>query len=222
MSIQFFSAVNALLENACAYAYDSGTLPVAASGNNGTLQVAWPARYSKCMAVGATTNTDARASFSNYGPEMDVVAPGVGIYNIWRFSGYSTQSGTSMATPHVSGIAALIMSHNPALTVPEVEAIIRNTADDKGPAGWDQEYGTGRVNLNAALIAAAPDCIGDTNGSGAVDVADLLAVITSWGACPAPPAACPADVSPSGPPAGDGLVNVADLLQVISHWGACP
>jgi hypothetical protein len=62
-----------------------------------------------------------------------------------------------------------------------------------------------------------PFCIGDSNLNGTVDVDDLIAVITSWGPCPAP---CPADVSP--PPLGDGMVNVDDLILVILSWGKCP
>ncbi len=230
MSLQSYSGAMTILENAVAYAYDSGTLPIAAAGNvpsSGAGHVSWPARYAKCMAIAATTNFDLRwfdgsSSGSCDGPEVDVAAPGKNIFNITRLSGYATMTGTSMATPHVAGMAALIMSRNPALTVPQVEAIIKNTAEDKGPAGFDNEYGFGRVNLNAALLAAAPACTGDVDGNHVVNVADLLSVISHWGACPAPPAACPGDVAPTGPPAGDGIVNVADLLQVISHWGACP
>ena len=69
--------------------------------------------------------------------------------------------------------------------------------------------------------AAVPQCEGDTNSSGAVNVDDLLTVITSWGACPLPcPPNCPADIAPW--PSGNCIVNVDDLLSVIVHWGTCP
>ncbi len=71
------------------------------------------------------------------------------------------------------------------------------------------------INANGVLIV--PPVPADINGDGHVNVIDLLAVINSWGACPAPPAACPADIAP--PPSGDGMVNVADLLMVINNWG---
>jgi subtilisin family serine protease len=236
MSLQFFSDVNLNLQDAVAYAYDSGVLPVAAAGNSplaGEGHVAWPARYPKCMAIAATTHTDARWFLSSFqgscdGPELDVAAPGAAIYGLWRNSGYAgggaapLQSGTSMATPHVAGLAALLRSHNPALTVPEIEQIIRDTAEDVNGGtnpGFDNFLGFGRINVRAALDAAGPACIGDTNGTGAVDVDDLIAVILSWGACPTPPPPCDADVAPS--PTGDGVVDVDDLVTVILNWGAC-
>ncbi len=227
MSLQFYMAVNINLQNAVAYAYDGGTLPVAASGNDHGNVVAWPARYPKCMGIGATTNTDARAGFSNIGPEVDVVAPGANIYGLWRNSAYANgiavplQNGTSMATPHVAGLAALLKSYNPALTVPQIEQLVKDTSEDRGPIGWDQEYGWGRINVADALLAAAPDCEGDATGNGVIDVDDLIAVVLSWGACPAPPAPCPADVAPH--PVGNGVVDVDDLIAVILRWGAaCP
>lgn len=75
------------------------------------------------------------------------------------------------------------------------------------------------TQCGAGTCEAQP-CPGNTNGDGAVDVGDLLAVINGWGPCPPPPAACPADVAP--PPNGDDQVNVSDLLAVINGWGPCP
>ena len=210
------------LSDALAYAYDSGVLPVAAAGNNNTTPIAYPAHYDKCMGVGATNNTDVRWPNSNFGPDLDVVAPGQNVYSSWNASNWLYMSGTSMATPHVAGLAALLMSRNPALTVPEVEAIIKNTSEDKGAAGFDTLYGWGRINLRNALVAAAPACLGNIDGNGTVDINDLLAVISTWGACPVPPATCPGDIAPTGPPQGNGMVDVNDLLMVITHWGACP
>src|SRR4029450_1371909 len=69
-------------------------------------------------------------------------------------------------------------------------------------------------------LVAPPVCPGDIDGAGMVNAGDLLAVINSWGPCPAPPAGCPADISPQ--PNGDGIVNAADLLAVINNWGPCP
>ncbi|MCI0366107.1 MAG: S8 family serine peptidase [Phycisphaerales bacterium] len=218
-----FSTNNPLLESAVAYAYDSGVLPVAASGNSPSF--IYPGAHPKCMAIGATDKFDVKWPLSNSGPQLDVVAPGVAIFNLWKNSGYADgvsaplQSGTSMATPHVSGLAALMKSHNPALSVAEIEQIIRDTAEDKGAPGFDNLYGWGRLNAAAAIDAAtAPGCVGDVTGDGVVNVADLLAVIGAWGAC-ADPENCAADVAPL--PDGDGVVNVADLLGVIGAWGSC-
>jgi subtilisin family serine protease len=232
MSLQFYTSAVVQLENAVAYAYDSGVLPVAAAGNfpnQGMGHVAWPARYEKCMAIAGTTNTDARwfdsaSNGSCDGPEVDVAAPAKQVYNLWRNSGYQSQIGTSMATPHVSGLAALLMSYNPALTVPQIESLLRSTAEDVNAGtnpGFDNFLGHGRINMRDALLAAIPDCEGDATGNGTIDADDLTAVILAWGPCPAPPAACPADVNPH--PAGNGVVDADDLVAVVLRWGAaCP
>lgn len=68
-------------------------------------------------------------------------------------------------------------------------------------------------------ITPAPECFADITGNSTVDIDDLLAVISAWGACPAPPTACDADIAPPG---GNGSVNIDDLLVVINGWGACP
>lgn len=78
------------------------------------------------------------------------------------------------------------------------------------------------LTLSCAGKPCPKPCPADINHSGAVDVADLLAVITTWGVCPTPPDPCPTDIAPLGSPPGDGVVNVADLLMVITSWGACP
>ena len=221
MSLQYYIGTTAL-QNAVAYAYDSGVLPIAAAGNFAAAgTVAYPAKFAKCMAIAATNKLDVRYSGSNTGPELDVAAPGQELYSLWKNSGYMVQSGTSMATPHVSGLASLIRSINPALTLPEIESILKNTTDDKGPVGFDTQYGWGRINAHAALVAATPvlECQGELTGDEIVDVDDLLLVINGWGSCPAPPASCTADIMPDG---GNGMVDVDDLLTVLTHWGPCP
>ena len=121
-----------------------------ASGNDGAA-VGVPALWDSCTAVGATTNTNSRAGFSNYGPQLDLVAPGsntIGMYG----SGYSILSGTSMATPHVAGVAALVFSQSATGTTgTAVRQQLYNTAQDLGAAGWDQFYGHGLVRADLAL-----------------------------------------------------------------------
>jgi serine protease len=108
----------ASLEAAIAYAGSRGVLVVAASGNNGvdiTANSAWPASFSDLypfvITAGAITNAGGRASFSNYGSPIDIVAPGWWIYAPWVGGGYTFQSGTSMAAPAVAGAAAVMLSH---------------------------------------------------------------------------------------------------------------
>ena len=103
------AAPSVTLQDAVLYAYNKGILLVAASGNNGGAQVLYPARYPEVMAVGATNFSNQPSSISNYGPEVDVAAPGENIYSLWP-GGYFTQSGTSMSAPFVSGLAAILFS----------------------------------------------------------------------------------------------------------------
>jgi thermitase len=148
---------SSVLEEAVEYAHDLGGVVVAATGNDNAT-VSYPARYPEVIAVAATDSNDQRASFSNYGPEVDVAAPGVSIRSTywWGGSTYEWQSGTSQASPHVAGLAALIWSVNPGLSNTQVESIIKQTADDLGAAGRDNYYGFGRINARRALEATAP------------------------------------------------------------------
>jgi len=144
------------------YAYDKNVVVVAAAGNEGG-PVLYPAAYDDyCLAVAATDYNDKQASWSNFGLEVDVAAPGVDIlslYPTWDtpsgFAPYAYASGTSMATPHVAGMAALIKSLKPWLTAGEVMNIIRYSADDVNSAtfqGKDDHIGYGRINMERALV----------------------------------------------------------------------
>lgn len=148
------AAASATLCEAVRYAYDTrGALVVAASGNTGGA-VDYPAACADVLAVAATDRTDQRATFSNYGPEVDLAAPGVEIYSTWPWlDGYFTKSGTSMAAPHVSGVAALVWSHWPDWTNAAVSQQITVTALDVEAAGWDPLTGWGRLDAAAALEA---------------------------------------------------------------------
>lgn len=146
-------------KNAVNYAYAQGAVIVAAAGNVhnfGSIDVAYPARFPNCIAVTAIDSVCAFSEISNFGDEVDVCAPGDTILSTWLNNGFRFLSGTSMAAPHVSGLAALVMSYAPELSNQEVRDIIENTADDLGPQGWDSEFGMGRINAYAALLAARP------------------------------------------------------------------
>ncbi|MFQ5909444.1 MAG: S8 family serine peptidase, partial [Thermoplasmata archaeon] len=147
------------VKNQAQNAWDNGTLLVAASGNNGANGVIYPAKYDTVIAVGATNSGDTRASFSNYGNELELVAPGVSIISCRRQTPpgpgspyYQNMDGTSQATPHVSGVAALMFSRYPSYTNMQVRLILRNTSVDLGNPGWDIYYGYGRVNAYEALL----------------------------------------------------------------------
>ena len=157
------SGGNSTLASAVQYANSNGVLVIAASGNAGASSLYYPAAYSEAMAVGATNSSDNRAYYSNYGNGLSVVAPGSSIYSTVPNS-YAYKSGTSMATPHVAGLAAIIWSLDPALAHTEVQDIIESTVDDKGSAGYDIYYGYGRVNAYKALERFVTITLQETSG----------------------------------------------------------
>jgi thermitase len=141
------------LYEAVRYAYDNGVLVVAASGNYGQSSLLYPAAYSEAMAVGATNRYDSLASFSNYGSGLSVVAPGDAIYSTVPSGSYSEKSGTSMATPFVAGLAAMIWGMSPGLSRADVQGIIEDTAVDLEPTGKDIYFGYGRIDAYAAIAS---------------------------------------------------------------------
>lgn len=146
-------------QSAIAYAVSRGVVIVAAMGNDGTSNPSYPAAYPDVISVGATDSADQLASFSQTGPHIDVVAPGVGILSTVP-GGYGTKSGTSMAAPHVAGVAALVKSVKPAATVAEVTDILRSTARPLRRVASDpvpnDTFGWGLVDAAAAVAKARP------------------------------------------------------------------
>lgn len=138
-----------LLEEAVKRAVDAGILVVASAGNtgSGTNAASYPAAYAGVIAVGATDSSDKRASYSTTGSYVSISAPGSAIYSTYP-SGFATMSGTSMASPHVAGMASLIWSQNVALKASDVWEVIRQTAVDLGAPGKDNEYGAGRIDFS--------------------------------------------------------------------------
>ena len=158
-----------LLEDACNYAFNKNVVVCAAAGNADRNGIDYPAGYAACVAVGASNKAMGKASYSNYGADLDVAAPGgessAQIYQ--QTYGPHTQptsgifqavgmTGTSMATPHVSGVAALVKAHNPSWTASDIRGAIASTCYDLGTPGWDPQFGWGLIDANAALHAAKP------------------------------------------------------------------
>ncbi len=135
------------LKNAVQQAWNSGSVIVAAAGNSGVSLPSYPAYYSQAIAVASTTSNDTISSFSNYGSWVDVAAPGSDIYSTYINSSYQTFSGTSMATPHVAGLAALLSSQGRSNS--QVRAAIENTADSISGTGYYFEHG--RINAYRAV-----------------------------------------------------------------------
>lgn len=161
------------LRLACEYAYNKGVVLICASGNDGRRSVSYPAAYDKYnIAVGATRYDEKRAYYSNYGSSLDLVAPGGDLRVDQNKDGYGDgilqqtfkkgeptnfahyfYQGTSMAAPHVSGAAALLIYKG--VSGPDnIRNILQTTAEDKGSVGWDKYYGWGIVNAYKALLKA--------------------------------------------------------------------
>ncbi|MEA3078494.1 MAG: thermitase [Actinomycetota bacterium] len=131
-------------------AYAAGVLLIAAAGNDGNGTLNYPAAHPDVVSVAATDANDQRASFSNCNADVEIAAPGVNVLSTAPGGGYQRMSGTSMATPHVSGVAAVVMWKK-GLTAAQTRSVLDSTADDKGPGGKDTCYGNGRVNLARAV-----------------------------------------------------------------------
>ena len=182
------SASSETLRSAVEYAYNKGVTVIAAAGNDGSSTPNYPAAYDDyVISVGATQYDETLAPYSNYGSSVDVVAPGGNtsidqngdgyvdgvLQQTFELSsrgayswGYYFLQGTSMATPHVSGVAALVISSGNATTPDEVRSALQETADDLGAAGRDNSYGYGLVNAKNAL----------SWNSGPVDAAPTISI----------------------------------------------
>jgi subtilisin len=148
------------LQAACDNAKAAGVFLVAAAGNDGNSSgtgdsVDYPGRYSSCVAIAATDSADVRAYFSSTGPAVCLSAPGVSVLSDKLGGSTITYSGTSMATPHVAGIAALLIASG--VTGPDnLKSRLIATAQDLGATGFDNLYGNGLVNAFAAVTGIIP------------------------------------------------------------------
>jgi thermitase len=148
-------------------AQEAGVLVIAAAGNDGTnTDSFYPAAYPDVLGVSATDQDNAPASFSNSGPMVDVAAPGVDIISSYNADYpenttgalYASFSGTSLAAPHVAGVAALLKARNADLTADRIAARIENHATDLGEPGRDDIYGYGHLNARCAVAPSSDRC----------------------------------------------------------------
>jgi serine protease len=169
------SSSSSTLQNAVIYAYNAGKTIVCAAGNAGTSTPQYPAAYTQCISVSAVRYNKTYTSYTSYGSTIDICAPGGDVTvdqngdgyvdgvlqqthngtNYTSFS-YYFYEGTSMACPHVAGVAALVIAKaGGSMSPSDVRAVLQNTAQDLGATGWDQYYGYGLVDANAALNAVS-------------------------------------------------------------------
>jgi serine protease len=164
--------ISATEQAAVVFAYNQGVTLLGSSGNAGSTVPEYPASYPECISVGAVQYDQTRASYSNYGAELDLVAPGGNITVDQNFDGYADgilqqthdgtnlstffyyfMEGTSPACALASGVAALVVNKSTAVLTPlQVRNILQSTATDLGAVGWDQEYGWGEVYAYGAVL----------------------------------------------------------------------
>lgn len=143
-------------------AYNKGVLHIAAAGNEGTPPgkgdtVGYPAKYSSVVAVAASNVSDSRARFSSTGPDVDLIAPGEGILSTYIGGQYATMSGTSMASPHVAGVAAQVLGVNPSFSPDQIKQKLIDTAEDLGLPYEHQGHGLVRADLATEVGGLTPD-----------------------------------------------------------------
>ncbi len=165
INASFGGGPSTVMENAVLAATNAGALIIAAAGNSASTTPLYPAAYPQSLSVSAVGPDTLLASYSNYGTTVDVAAPGgdLGdggadfgvISSAWDFTTstalWDAWQGTSMAAPHVSGVAALVLARDPGLTRDQLRARLEDFAVDIGPAGPDNQYGRGLVNARNGL-----------------------------------------------------------------------
>ncbi len=151
-NLSYGGAESLTIHNAANYMRSKGGVVVMSAGNSGALLDAPPT--DALIVASATSSSDTRASWSTYGPLVDVAAPGVSIYTTTRGGGYSYVSGTSFSSPITAATVALMLSANPSLAPKDIDDLLISTAVDLGEPGFDQYYGHGRIDAARAVEAA--------------------------------------------------------------------
>jgi subtilisin family serine protease len=202
---------------------NAGILAVCAAGNNGkdidpgTGDKNYPASYTleNIIAVAASDQNDQLASFSNYGSgSVHLMAPGVSIYSTCRNDLYCNMQGTSMAAPHVTGVAALLLSKAPSLSYTQLKSAIMNTVEPIAAVA-DKIITGGRLNAAAALASVPTP--GDLNNDGRIDLLDaILALQTLSGNAPA---VAPGPLTTQADVNGDGTIGLAEALYALQWAG---
>lgn len=146
---------------------NDGMMLVAAAGNDGNSSFSYPASYDSVVSVAAVGSNESHASYSQYNSQVEIAGPGTSVNSTWPVNTYRSISGTSMATPHVAGAAALVWSFFPQCTNEQIRSVLNATAKDKGASGRDNFYGHGIVQVKAAYDSInANGCNGGGDNGG--------------------------------------------------------
>lgn len=149
VNISYQVADSQLIADAVAYLYRAGGLAVVSAGNDGARSNI--SNSQEMIVVAGTVFDDTKATWSSYGPLVDVSAPGLGIYTTGRGGTLAVMSGTSASAPNVSGLVALLYSLKPTATPAEISYYLFAGAFDLGTTGYDESYGWGRVDAGASI-----------------------------------------------------------------------
>ncbi len=150
------------LQDAVNYAWNRNVIIIAAAGNNGNNTAVYPAAYNNVIAVSATTSTDIRPTWSNYGSYVDLSAPGANVLSLSGANSYANWNGTSFSSPVTAGVVALMVAANPQLSnAGIVDALLKN-CDDIGTVGNDVYFGRGRINARRAVAGVLTSTPADT------------------------------------------------------------
>ncbi len=141
------------LKEAIVTAQERGVLTIAAAGNESSDSAFYPAAYDATVAVAASDDEDKKARFTSFGPFVDVAAPGSRIFSTFFNNDFGYLSGTSMAAPHVTGVAALVLARRPEFSNIDVANILKNSVD---PIQGSDRLGNGRINAAKALAIKQP------------------------------------------------------------------
>jgi subtilisin family serine protease len=222
----YYGFTSSSIEAKYASMYANGIVHFASAGNFASPNITYPASIPEVNAIAALEMDGTLASFSNWGIGLDFSAPGVLMYSTDRTGSdgydpgdYTFFSGTSAASPYSAGVAALILSQDPVLTVPQVEAVMQAAARDLGTFGYDTTYGWGFVNANNSVLAVTPldsdtDAVadpcdicptvfnplqehakpGDANASNTYSLSDVIAIVNYIFSKPGFPS-CPSNTS---------------------------
>lgn len=159
ISTNYGSPYTALTDQVNGAYYQNGIVVVAAAGNSGTSGVGYPARLGSVIAVSATNSNNNLASFSSYGPEIELTAPGDWVYTTCFWYEVCPVSGTSFSSPHVAAAAALLKAYSPSWSALDVRYRLALGATDLGSAGRDTYFGYGLLNIAGAIQAQAPQAL---------------------------------------------------------------